>query len=377
MDLKLLSEVETPCYIVDENLLIKNLEILDYVQKNSGAEILLAQKGFSMFYFYPLIAKYLKGSCASSLFEARLGFEYMKGRECHIFSPAYKESEFNEILKYADHIVFNSLSDYEKFFPLILKSGKDIEVGLRINPEYSEIETEIYNPCSKNSRLGIKIKDLKEIPSGVSGLHFHTMCEQNSDVLKRTLKVVEQKFSKFFKNLKWINFGGGHHITREDYDREELIKIIKDFKKRYPLKVYLEPGEAVALNTGYLVAQVLSVVKNSCDVAIIDASAACHMPDVLEMPYTPKVLNSSDKGKFEYILAGPTCLAGDVVGRYRFDKKLDAGDKIIFCDMAHYTMVKNNTFNGFNLPDIDVIDKNGKLITVKKFGYEDFKNRLS
>ena len=371
------NSLKTPCYVVDESLLIKNLELLKYVQDKTGCSILLAQKGFSMYSVYPLVGKYLKGVTSSSLFEAKLGYEEM-GKEVHIYAPAYKEDEFDEIMKYSDHIVFNSFSQWNKFKDKIKNSKKHIECGIRINPEYSEIETDIYNPCFENSRLGTILDNFREEDlEGIDGLHFHTMCEQNSDTLERTLKVVEEKFGKYLKGMKWLNFGGGHHITRPDYDVEKLIKCISYMQEKYDLKIYLEPGEAVALNTGFLVSTVLDVVKNNRDLAIMDTSAACHMPDVLEMPYRPNIINSGmpNEKKYTYRLGGPTCLAGDIIGDYSFEEPLKPGDKLVFCDMAHYSMVKNNTFNGINLPDIVLWGKDGAKI-IKTFNYEDFKRRL-
>lgn len=371
------NSLKTPCYVVDESLLIKNLELLKYVQDKTGCSILLAQKGFSMYSVYPLVGKYLKGVTSSSLFEAKLGYEEM-GKEVHIYAPAYKEDEFDEIMKYSDHIVFNSFSQWNKFKDKIKNSTKHIECGIRINPEYSEIETDIYNPCFENSRLGTILDNFREEDlEGIDGLHFHTMCEQNSDTLERTLKVVEEKFGKYLKGMKWLNFGGGHHITRTDYDVEKLIKCISYMQEKYDIKIYLEPGEAVALNTGFLVSTVLDVVKNNMDLAIIDTSAACHMPDVLEMPYRPNIINSGmpNEKKYTYRLGGPTCLAGDIIGDYSFEEPLKPGDKLVFCDMAHYSMVKNNTFNGINLPDIVLWGKDRAKI-IKTFNYEDFKRRL-
>ena len=374
MDFNLL---KTPCYVVDESLLLKNLELLKEVQDRTDCSILLAQKGFSMYSVYPLIGKYLKGVTSSSLFEAKLGYEEM-GKEVHIYAPAYREDEFDEIIKYSDHIVFNSFNQWNKFKYKIKNANKHIECGIRINPEYAEIETDIYNPCFENSRLGTTLDNfLEENLEGIDGLHFHTMCEQNSDTLERTLKVVEEKFGKYLKGMKWLNFGGGHHITRPNYDVEKLIRCILYMKEKYDLKIYLEPGEAVALNTGYLVSTVLDTVKNNMDIAIMDTSAACHMPDVLEMPYRPNIINSGmpNEKKYTYRLGGPTCLAGDIIGDYSFEEPLKPGDKLVFCDMAHYSMVKNNTFNGINLPDIVLWGKEGAKV-IKTFDYEDFKRRL-
>jgi len=366
------SKLNTPCYVVD-----KELHILGEVQRRTGCEILLALKGFSMYSLFGQVGKHLAGITASSLNEARLGYEEM-GKQVHIFAPAYREDEFYEILKIADHIVFNTFDQYDKFKDRVLAADKKIEMGIRINPEYSEIETDIYNPCFANSRLGTVLSQFDESKlEGIDGLHFHAMCEQGSDTLSRILDVVEEKFGKYMHRMKWINFGGGHHITRPDYDIELLVKSIIRIRDKYNVKVYLEPGEAVALNTGFLVTTVLDTLKNGMDLAIIDASAACHMPDVMEMPYRPQIIGAELPGvlPYTYRLGGNTCLAGDVVGDYSFKEPLKPGDKLIFTDMAHYTMVKNNTFNGINLPSIAIYDEE-EITYVKEFGYEDYKRRL-
>lgn len=368
----------TPCYIVDERLLKRNLEILKTVQDRTGCRILLALKGFSMYAVFPLIREYLKGVTASSLFEARLGFEEMGG-EVHVYSPAYIEDEFEELLKYCDHIVFNSFSQWNKYKARVRNHQKPIECGIRINPEYSEIETPIYNPCYAHSRLGVTLDNFKpDDLDGIDGLHFHTMCEQNSDTLERTIEVVDEKFGSYMKGLKWVNFGGGHHITRKDYDLDRLVRTILFIKEKYHVDVYMEPGEAVALNTGYLVASVLDVVNNGMDIAILDTSAACHMPDVLEMPYRPRIIGAGYPGEFAHTfrLGGLTCLAGDVIGDYSFQNPLKPKDRLVFCDMAHYTMVKNNMFNGVNLPCIALFSEEEGVRTLKRFGYSDYKSRL-
>ena len=375
-----ISKLPTPIYIVDERLLEKNLKILKDVMDKTGCKILLAQKAFSMFSLYPMIGRYLSGTAASSLFEARLGFEEMKGKEVHIYAPAYREDEFDEIIKICDHIIFNSFSQWKKYKNRIKDAERKIEFGLRINPEYSEIETEIYNPCASGSRLGITIDNFNdEDLDGIDGLHFHTMCEQNSDVLKRTIEVVDRKFGKYIKKMKWINFGGGHHITRPDYDIDTLIECIMYIKNKYNVEIYLEPGEAIALNAGFLAARVLDFVKNGIDIAILDTSAACHMPDVIEMPYKPKIVGAGEPGDYPHIyrLGGLTCLAGDIIGDYSFKAPLKEGDILLFTDMAIYTMVKNNTFNGVNLPAIASYNENDGLKIIRTFGYEDFKGRLS
>lgn len=368
--------VKTPYYIVDENLLVRNLELLKRVTDRTGCRILLAQKAFSMYALYPLIGRYLCGTAASGLFEARLGHEHM-GKETHIFSAAYPEEDFAEIARICGHIVFNSFAQFDKYKETALSGGG--KIGIRINPECSTQSHGIYDPCAEGSRLGVTRSRFPErLPAGVSGLHFHTLCEQNADALVTTLRAVEEKFGPYLSGLEWINFGGGHHITRADYDLETLVGEIDRFRDRYGLQVYLEPGEAVVLNTGYLVSTVRDVVENGIPIAILDASAACHMPDVLEMPYRPEVIGAGLPGEkgYTYRLGGPTCLAGDVMGDYSFDAPLKAGDKVVFCDMALYTMVKNNTFNGMNLPSIAIANKDHSVETVKTFGYEDFKRRL-
>lgn len=370
--------VKTPCFVVDEKRLTDNLEILKDVSERAGCKILLAQKAFSMFYAYPLISKYLAGTTASGLYEARLGKEKFGG-ETHVFSPAYREDEFEEILKCADDIVFNSPTQVKKYAQKAKSLGKS--VGLRVNPECSTQEGHaIYDPCSPGSRLGTTLANFDEsILPLLDGLHFHTLCEQNSDDLETTAKAFEEKFGKYLKGMKWLNFGGGHHITRKDYDREKLISVVKHFREKYDVEVYLEPGEAVVLNAGFLVSTVLETMNNGMDIAILDTSAACHMPDVIEMPYRPPLMNSGEPNEkaFTYRLGGPTCLAGDVIGDYSFDEPLKEGDRVIFEDMALYTMVKTNTFNGMPLPSILYRKSDGEIITVKTFGYEDFVSRLS
>ena len=374
-----ISTLPTPSYLVDQRLLIKNLELLASVKERTGCKILLAQKAFSMFSVYPLIAKYLDGVTSSGVMEARLGYEEM-GKEVHTYAPAFADHEMDDVTRYSDHIVFNSFHQWNKFKDKVKSSGKQIECGLRLNPKYSEIDTDIYNPCFTGSRLGITPEQFQpDQLDGIDGLHFHTMCEQNSDTLERTLKVVDDTFGSYIKQMKWLNFGGGHHITRSDYDIETLIRCIQFAQDTYGVQVYLEPGEAVALNTGYLVSTVLDTIENGMHLAILDTSAACHMPDVLEMPYRPHIIGAGvpNEKAYTYRLGGPTCLAGDIIGDYSFDVPLKEGDKLIFCDMAHYTMVKNNTFNGMNLPSIAFYSQENGLQIIKQFGYEDFKSRLS
>ena len=374
-----LQEVATPAYVIDEKQLIHNLEILKGVQDRSGCSILLAQKAFSMYACYPLIAKYLKGAAASGLFEARLAYEEFPG-ENHVFNPAFQDKEFSELLQYCDHFVFNSVAQWKKFRERALTAHK--ECGLRINPEYSTQDHAIYDPCSPLSRLGARISEIQpEELEGLTGFHFHTLCEQGAEPLAETLEAVEEKFGKYLPQLKWINFGGGHHITKEGYNIPLLEKCINRMQEKYGLKVYLEPGEAVALNAGFLVTEVLELIEGQereMPVAILDASAACHMPDVIEMPYRPPLFNSGEEGEktYSYMLAGATCLAGDNIGIYSFDEPLQCGQRLVFGDMAIYTMVKNNTFNGMALPDIYYVDSQDELKCIKKFAYENFKCRL-
>lgn len=369
--------VPTPAYVIDEGKLEKNCQILAGVMERTGCKILLAQKAFSAFAEYPLIGQYLSGTTASGLFEARLGKEEM-GKENHIFCGAYRDEDMDEIVSVCDHIVFNSVGQLRRFRNRC--QGKS--VGLRINPRCSTQEGhEIYNPCAPGSRLGVTVDKLcAEDLQGVEGLHFHTLCEQNADALAITLDAVEEQFGEFLSRMKWVNFGGGHHITREDYDVPLLEQCIRRMQEKYGVEVYLEPGEAVALNAGYLVSTVLDVVENGgVTTLLLDTSAACHMPDVLEMPYRPPLRESGEAGEkaFTYRLAGYTCLAGDVIGDYSFDRELTIGDRLIFEDMAIYSMVKNNTFNGIPLPSIYGMDKEGACRLIKAFDYSDFKGRLS
>lgn len=376
--LDILKSAPTPAYVIDEKKIRENLSVLKSVEEKSGAKILLAQKAFSAFSLYPMISEYVSGTACSGLYEARLGFENM-GKENHVFSAAYREDEMDEIISYCGHIILNSKNQLYKYRDKILSAGK--KIGLRINPECSTQEGhEIYDPCSPKSRLGITLKNFAEIDlTGVSGIHFHTLCEQNSDDLETTLNAIEEKFGKYLYDMEWINFGGGHHITRDDYDIEKLLSCIRRIKEKYNLEVFIEPGEAFALNAGYLVTTVLDITENDMPIAILDTSAACHMPDVLEMPYRPPLYMSGENGekKYSYRLGSQTCLAGDVIGEYSFDEPLNIGDKLIFMDMAIYSMVKNNTFNGMPLPDIAILRENGEYEIIKRFSYNDFKERLS
>ena len=377
--------LKTPCYVIDEAKIEENCKILKSVMDETKAKILLAQKAFSGFYFYPLIGEYLAGATASGLFEARLGAEEMK-KENHIFSPAYKEEDMEEITRICDHIIFNSVNQLKKYKSYCLDKG--VSIGIRINPEFSTQEGhEIYDPCASGSRLGITLSTLENalkedasLLESVDGLHFHTLCEQGAEPLRDTLMVVYKNFGKYLKNMKWLNFGGGHHITRDDYNRELLIKCIKEAKARFNVEVYLEPGEAVALNAGYSVTTILDkTTSGDTTNLILDISAACHMPDVIEMPYRPPLFTSGEAGekKYTYRLGSCTCLAGDIIGDFSFDEEKNIGDKLIFGDMAIYSFVKNNTFNGMPLPDLAVLKKDGSVENIKSFGYKDFKERLS
>jgi len=371
--------VTTPCYIIDEARIKKNLEILRRVEQESGAHILLAQKAFSAFRLYPLIGQYISGTTASGLYEARLGYEEMK-KENHVYAPAYKREHMQELVKICDHIIFNSFAQYD----LHKETCKGVSVGIRINPMCStQEEHAIYDPCAPGSRLGVTREQFREDAvfgeGGIEGLHVHTLCEQNSDALITTFHAVEEQFGEFLHRVKWLNLGGGHHITRADYDVEALISLVKYIRETYHVEVYLEPGEAIALNAGYLVTEVMDKVQNSMEILVLDASAACHMPDVLEMPYRPPLRDSGEAGEkaHTYRLSSLTCLAGDVIGDYSFDHEINIGDRLIFEDMAIYSMVKNNTFNGIPLPDIDLLKEDGSVEVIKRFGYEDFKGRLS
>ncbi|GAA6924215.1 carboxynorspermidine decarboxylase [Helicobacter pylori] len=404
--MKKYSAIPTPCYVLESERLEKNAKILEIVRQQSGAKVLLALKGYAFWREFGILRQKLNGCCASGLYEAKLAFEEFGGRESQkeicVYSPAFKEAEMSAILPLATSIVFNSFYQYATYKDRILDKNKQLEnlglspikMGLRINPLYSEVTPAIYNPCSKVSRLGIVPsefeKGVKEHGlEGVSGLHFHTHCEQNADALCRTLEHVERHFKPYLENMEWVNFGGGHHITRSDYDVNLLIQTIKDFKERYHnIEVILEPGEAIGWQCGFLIASVIDIVKNDQKIAILDASFSAHMPDCLEMPYRPSILKISvendeelvevekgeNQGAFSYFLGGPTCLAGDFMGSFSFDAPLKRGDKIVFQDMLHYTIVKNNSFNGVPLPSLARLDQQGFKI-LKNFSYEDYKNR--
>ncbi|MCB1706439.1 MAG: carboxynorspermidine decarboxylase [Halioglobus sp.] len=378
-----LTRLPTPCFVVDEVAVERNLSILQQVAEASGAKVLAALKAFSMWRLAPLVSSHLSGTCASGLHEARLGRECY-GKEVHVFSAAYTESDLREILEIADHVVFNSCAQWQRFRPLAL-AARDrrpgLKFGLRINPEHSEGTVPIYDPCAPGSRLGIVRAQLDESTlEDISGLHFHTLCEQDFPPLHRTLQAVEDKFGDLLGRMEWINFGGGHHITRPDYQTDALVACVRDFASRYDVQVYLEPGEAVAIGTGVLVTEVLDLGHNVLDQAILDTSATCHMPDVLEMPYRADILGAAAPGELAhtYRLGGLTCLAGDVMGDYSFAQPLQVGQRLVFSDMAHYTMVKTSTFNGTRLPAIALWNSStDTLEIVREFGYEDFRERLS
>jgi len=375
---KILRLSPSPAYVLDLGRLRHNLVILDDVQKRSGAKILMALKAFAMWSVFPLIRGSLQGVCASSPWEARLGREEFGG-EVHSFAAALKENDVVELLKISNHLVFNSFGQLERFRPLWEKS--DVSIGLRVNPEHSEGHTAIYDPCAPKSRLGIPCAEFdRHSLIGVEGLHFHTLCEQLFEPLERTARAFEEKFAKFLPRMKWLNLGGGHHITRSGYDIDGLVELVKYFREKYKLAVYLEPGEAVAIGTGVLVGEVLDIINNGMDIAILDVSAACHMPDILEMPYRPAITGGFDPGvkAHTYRLGGPSCLAGDVIGDWSFEQPLKIGDRLAFEDMSHYTMVKTTTFNGIQHPAICTFEpETGALKIVRNFGYEDFKQRLS
>ncbi|MGE4497714.1 MAG: carboxynorspermidine decarboxylase [Deferribacterales bacterium] len=370
---------ETPCYLISEDVIRRNCETLDSVQKRTGAKIMLALKAFALPKVFPLISSYLHGVCASGPIEAQLGSEEFK-RETHTYSPAFTDAQMERTIKYSDHIVFNSVSQWHLHRDRIKNSGKHIEIGLRVNPGHAEVEVDLYNPCLPGSRFGVSPQDLEGVDlTGIDGLHFHAMCEQNSDVLERVLASFEKRFARLIPQMKWINFGGGHHITRDDYDIELLCRLITDFRKRYNnIQVYLEPGEAVVLNAGVFITSVLDTIYNGMDIAVCDCSAETHMPDVLAMPYRPKLIGEPENGKYTYRLGGISCLSGDFIGDYRFDAPLKRGDRLVFTDMALYSFVKNTNFNGVELPSIITFSlEKGTFEVVRKFGYEDYKNRIS
>jgi carboxynorspermidine decarboxylase len=378
-----LAQIETPCFVTDLGALEANLQILDDVQRRAGCTILLALKGFAQWSTFPVIRRYLAGATSSSIAEARLAREELGG-EVHAYAPAYADDEMRELVTLADHIVLNSPSQWRRHRPVIeaaRRAGRAISAGLRVNHEHREVDVALYDPAGPCSRLGtIRANVRPEDLEGLDGLHFHTLCQSNSDALERALAAFEAGFGDFIPRMKWVNFGGGHHITRPDYDRERLVRLVADFRARWGVPVYLEPGEAIALGTGVLVASVLDTFHNGMDVAILDTSATAHMPDVLEMPYRPVIIDAGEPGAkpHTYRLGGLTCLAGDVIGDYSFDRPLEIGDKLVFLDMAHYTMVKTTTFNGVRLPSIATRDPaTGRVTVHRRFGYRDYRDRLS
>ncbi len=372
-----ISRVETPAYVLEEALLKRNLAVFDHVQKASGAKIILALKGFAFWGAFPWIREVLYGATASSLNEARLAHEEMR-KEVHVYSVAFTDKEFPEVLKIADHIVFNSFNQWRRFKPLVKASNRKVTCGLRVNPGYSEVKTPLYDPCYTNSRLGITREEFKpEELDGIEGLHFHAHCGNNSDTLERVVASFEKLYGEYIPKMKWINFGGGHHITKEGYDVEKLIHIVKTFRAKYGVDVYIEPGEAVGWRTGPLVASVVDKVVNGMEILILDTSATAHMPDTLEMPYRPEIRGADEPGVLPhtYRLGGLTCLAGDVIGDYSFSKPMEIGDKIVFEDMIHYTIVKNSTFNGIPLPSLCIWTEQGELKVMREFGYAEYKLR--
>lgn len=387
------ASIPSPAFVLDETRLRRNLTLIDYVQKQSGAQIIVAFKGFSFWSAFPVLREYgITGATASSLNEAILAKEEMQG-EVHVYAPAYSDEDFPKILELADHLVFNSFSQWERFKPQVeaaRQAGRELHVGIRINPEYAEVETDLYNPAGPFSRLGVTRREFREdLLDGVDGLHFHTLCEKDSDTLERTLEVVERNFGEFLPRMKWVNFGGGHLMTREGYDIPRLIRVVKAFREKHGVHVILEPGSAFGWQTGWLVSSVLDVVHNVKDAVLLDVSVSAHMPDVLEMPYRPRILGAGDPPTDDhreaqdvpaghpYLIGGTTCLAGDVVGEYVFEQPLSIGSRVVFDDMIHYTMVKTTFFNGVKHPDIGILKADGRYQRVKTFGYEEFKAKLS
>ena len=375
-----LSRVDSPAFVIDLAALEGNLQLLARVQRAANCRVLLALKGFAAWSTFGLVGRYLEGVAASGPDEARLGREEL-GKQVHTYCPAFDEASLLETIRYSDHVTFNSPSQIKRFRALVDEHGSDTSFGLRINPEHSEVEVAIYDPCARGSRLGTTKSELIGADlRGIEGLHFHTLCELGADALQRTLAVIEDKFSPWLREAKWVNFGGGHHITRPGYDLDLLVNLVRAFKEEHAVEVFLEPGEAIGLNTGVLIASVLDIVENDGQIAILDISATAHMPDVLEMPYRPQVRDAAEPGKLPhtYRLGGLSCLAGDVIGDYSFHRPLEIGDKLVFEDMAHYTMVKTTTFNGVRLPSIALYDPRDESYRVqRRFEYEDYRNRLS
>jgi carboxynorspermidine decarboxylase len=376
-----MDKIPSPCYVIEERLLRENLSLIKRVKEAAGVNIILAFKAFAVWKAFPVVREYISFSTASSAYEARLAYEEM-GNLAHTYSPAYTEADFPSIMAHSSHITFNSLSQFERFYPLVKASGRTVSCGLRVNPEYSEVETALYNPCAPGSRMGVTASQLGDIlPAGLEGLHFHTLCESSSCDLEKTLEEVERRFNRFFPAIKWLNMGGGHLMTRKGYDTEHLIRLLRSFKAKYPhLEIILEPGSAFAWQTGFLLTTVVDIVENQgIQTAIIDASFTCHMPDCLEMPYKPVIRHATDpvEGKPTYRIGGNSCLSGDFMGDWSFDKPLKAGDKLIFEDMIHYTLVKTTMFNGISHPSIALWSCKGELVMYRTFTYEDYKGRMS
>ncbi len=374
-------EIPSPAFVLDEKLLRKNLELINRVQNEAGIEIILAFKGFAMWSAFPLVREYLKGATASSLNEARLCFEEMQTR-AHTYSPVYLENEFDELMEYSSHIVFNSFRQFEKYYAQTLQADHKISCGIRVNPEFSDVATDLYNPSAAGSRLGVGIENMpEELPEGIEGIHFHVLCESDSYSLERVLEKFEANFGKYLHKLKWVNMGGGHLMTRKGYDHDHLIKLLKKFREKYDVKVILEPGSAIAWETGVLVSTIQDIVEHKgVKTAILDVSFTAHMPDTLEMPYRPKITGASEptnESKHLYRLGGGSCLAGDFMEAYDFGHELKIGEQLVFLDMIHYTMVKTTMFNGVNHPAIAIWTENDELKIVRKFSYHDFKSRLS
>lgn len=379
--LDFIREVESPCYLISEDVLTRNCELIDEVRKRTGARILLALKAFALPAVFPLLRRYLHGVCASGPIEAQLGYEEFR-REVHTYAPAFTEAQMKRVVRFSDHILFNSVAQWQRHWEMIKTAGRNIEVGLRVNPGYAEVEVDLYNPCLPGSRFGIAPEDLEGVDlTGITGLHFHALCEQNADVLTRVLAHFEERFGHYLQSLQWVNFGGGHHITRDDYDLDLLCETVIDFRRRHNnITVYLEPGEAVVLNGGVFVTSVIDIVDNGRKIAILDASAETHMPDVLAMPYRPYIVGSGQPEEYEhtYRLGGISCLAGDIVGDYSFQAPLVPGDRLVLTDMALYSFVKNTTFNGVELPAIYTCSRNEKSPTlIRRFGYEDYRSRIA
>ncbi len=374
-------EIPSPCYVMEERLLRRNLSLIKEVKERAGVNIILAFKAFALWKAFPIVREYIPFSTASSKFEAQLAFEEM-GSRAHTYSPAYTEADFPAILKYSSHVTFNSLTQFERFYPMVQADGNRVSCGLRINPEYSDVETDLYNPCAPGSRMGV-VRDLlgDRLPEGIEGLHFHTLCESDSYDLEKTLKVVEERFGSFLPHIKWLNMGGGHLMTRKGYDTEHLIHLLRSFRSRYPnLEIIMEPGSAFAWQTGFLLTTVVDIVENhGIRTAIIDASFTCHMPDCLEMPYKPVIRGAMEPtpGLPTYRIGGNSCLSGDFMGDWSFERPLQVGDRLIFEDMIHYTIVKTTMFNGIPHPALALWSKDDRLVMYRQFGYEDYKNRMS